>query len=327
MTEPLPRIPAFTTARLDRASEKRDDEQWIDQRRQHPESRYVALWRNRCLVSKTETGRFQSLFLRHDQVHPWDDSPHPPTLLGHQGESTYFGVTIGDAQVPILTAAHAAEFADLRFVIDSLDAVEAGLLAYAKAMHYWQHRHTFCGVCGSRNQLLSAGHRMRCTNSECARDTFPRIDPAIIVLVTHGDACLLGRQPGWPAKRYSTLAGFVEPGESLEEAVMREVYEESGVRLHQIRYRSSQPWPFPASAMAGFHAEALGRELRLDDELEDARWLTPDDIRTGVRTGDLIMPTPYSIAFGLLAEWYQQKTGEDPAELASHTSWRRQKND
>lgn len=321
MIQATPTVHAFTTIRLDRASEKRDDEAWIQHQRQDHTTRYVALWRNRCLVRRNGEG-VEPCLMTHEQIHPLDDSPHPPTLLGCRGEQSFFGVTIGDAQVPLMTAEEGVEFADLRFVADSLSAFHAGLLAYAKAMHYWQHRHTFCGVCGSRNRLTSAGHRLRCTQEECGRDTFPRIDPAVIVLVTHDDACLLGRQPGWPKGRYSTLAGFVEPGESLEEAVVREVFEESGVRVNTVLYRSSQPWPFPASAMAGFHAKALGREIRLDDELEDARWETPQSLREAVLAGEMRLPTPFSIAFGLIAEWYLEKTGEELSELAGHGTWR-----
>ncbi|GAB4190434.1 MAG: NAD(+) diphosphatase [Wenzhouxiangellaceae bacterium] len=318
----LPPVHPFTTVRLDRASERRDDQDWIKAQREHPETRYVPLWRNRCLVQR-EDSRCLPLWLRHDQIHPLDDSPYPPTLLGCTDKRSYFGVSIGNADVPRITEAHGGEFADLRFVADSLSAFDAGLLAYAKAMHYWQHRHTFCGVCGSRNQLRSAGHRLRCTNTECGRDTFPRIDPAVIVLVTHNDACLLGHQPGWPERRYSTLAGFVEPGESLEEAVAREVYEESGVRVHTVQYRSSQPWPFPASAMAGFHAATDDPALRLNEELEDARWLTAAELRSAVLAGEIVLPTPFSIAFGLVAEWYLACTGEELSAISKGHSWRR----
>lgn len=327
--ETAPRHPLISTSNFDRATEKRDDEAWIAAEHRQPQTRYVPLWRNRCLV-KLATDKLQQLtssstlsgkaiFLAHDQIHPLDDSPHPPTLLGRDGAVTYFGVSVGDAMASMLSEQHDAQFSDLRQVIDHLGQMESSLLAYAKAMHYWQHRHRFCGVCGQANQLCSAGHRMRCCNPECGRDTFPRIDPAIIVLVTHknqdGEACLLGRHPSWPAKRYSTLAGFVEPGESLEQAVHREVFEESGVQLHQVSYQSSQPWPFPASAMAGFRAKALGRRLNINHELEDAIWLTAEDIQRQVKAGELRLPTPYSIAFSLIASWYHEQTGDDPQDL------------
>lgn len=312
--------PSFSTARLDRAAEKRDDKLWIEQQHQHSHTLYVPLWRSRCLVQATDRGSeqtaYRALMLGREAIEPLAQSPHSPTLLGRHSGHTYFGVTVGDAMAKQLSEQHQAIFQDLRRVIDHLDTLDAGILAYAKALHYWQHRHTFCGVCGHANDLISAGHRMRCGNHECGRDTFPRIDPAIIVLVTHDNACLLGRHRSWPATRYSTLAGFVEPGESLEEAVAREVLEESSVELKSVRYRSSQPWPFPASAMAGFYAEAHSRHLRVDeDELEHAQWLTAAEIREQVEAGTLSLPTPYSIAFSLIAQWYQEQTGEDPMQL------------
>jgi NAD+ diphosphatase len=192
-----------------------------------------------------------------------------------------------------------------------MDAKHAGVLAYAKALHYWQHRHGFCGVCGSPNQLQSSGHRMVCSNEECARQSFPRIDPAIIVLVTHGNACLLGRNSAWPEKRFSTLAGFVEPGESLEDAVVREVFEESGVRLKEISYISSQPWPFPASSMCGFYAEAENRTCAPSTELAELHWFTVEELTEAVRGGAVLLSAPVSIAFRLLADWYKQQGGGD----------------
>ena len=197
-----------------------------------------------------------------------------------------------------------------------MDAKHAGILAYAKALHYWQHRHRFCGVCGSANRLLSAGHRLVCSNEECARQSFPRIDPAIIVLVTHGDACLLGRSPNWPPKRFSTLAGFVEPGESLEDAVVREVFEEACVQLGAIRYVSSQPWPFPASSMCGFYAEALSRDCAVSDEIEELRWFSVDELTAAVTKGEVLLPPPVSIAFQLLADWFRRNGGGNLEAIA-----------
>src|SRR5579864_2722997 len=144
-------------------------------------------------------------------------------------------------------------FAELRPLSPQLSADEAGLLAYARALILWKQRHRFCGVCGYPAVATRAGHVIRCTNPTEAHEFFPRLDPAIIVLVTDGERALLGRQPSWPVGRYSTIAGFVEPGESLEDAVVREVFEETGVVAMQARYDSSQPWPFPSSLMIGFH--------------------------------------------------------------------------
>ena len=143
-------------------------------------------------------------------------------------------------------------------------------------------RHRFCGNCGARLVPERGGHVLRCSNAACAQESFPRMDPAIIVMVSDGERALLGRQASWPAGRYSTIAGFVEPGESLEDAVVREVAEETGVAVHGIRYHSSQPWPFPASLMVGFQARCAPQaSIHVGGELEDARWFTRAEINAG----------------------------------------------
>jgi NAD+ diphosphatase len=159
---------------------------------------------------------------------------------------------------------------------------------------------------------------MKCGNEECARESFPRIDPAIIVLVTNGDACLLGRNSKWPAKQFSTLAGFVEPGESLEDAVVREVYEEVQVQLQEIRYVSSQPWPFPASAMCGFYAEAVDRQCGRSQEVEETRWFTVQSLTQAVARDEVRLSPPVSIAFRLLADWFRKQGGGDLESLVRH---------
>jgi NAD+ diphosphatase len=143
-----------------------------------------------------------------------------------------------------------------------------------------------------------------CTNPGCQARHFPRTDPVVIMLVTDGDRCLLGRQPVWPPRRYSCLAGFVEPGESLEDAVVREVCEEAGLRVDRVTYRSSQPWPFPSSLMLGFTADYAGGELSFDDdELEDVRWFEREELRAGAASGHVLLPPPVAIAHRLIGEW------------------------
>ena len=304
----------FTAVRLNREVELRDDTKWVAETLARPNTRLVPLWRSRSLLERGADGTIAVYLSPAELVEP--DRIQPPTLLGNDGEREYFAVSVTDTQKDtILAKFPGASFADLRRASIDMAAKHAGILAYAKALHYWQHRHTFCGVCGSPNLLRSAGHRMRCSNDECARETFPRIDPAIIVLVTHKDACLLGRNAKWRAKHFSTLAGFVEPGESLEDAVVREVYEEVQVNLENIRYVSSQPWPFPASAMCGFYAEAVDRSSGTSEEVEETRWFTVETLTRAVMDNEVRLSPPVSIAFRLLADWFRKNGGGDLEEL------------
>ena len=304
----------FTAVRLNREVELRDDAQWVTRTLANPDTRLVPLWRSRSLLERIDDGQI-AIYLSPGQLAE-PDRIQPPTLLGNDGVREYFAVSVTDSQKDsILEQFPRARFADLRRASIYMAAKHAGILAYAKAMHYWQHRHAFCGVCGNPNLLRSAGHRMVCSNEECSRESFPRIDPAIIVLVTNKDACLLGRNAKWPPKQFSTLAGFVEPGESLEDAVVREVFEEVQVQLQDIRYVSSQPWPFPASAMCGFYAEAIDRSFGTSDEVEEARWFTVNSLPQAVLKDEIRLSPPVSIAFRLLADWFRNNGGGNLEEL------------
>ncbi|HLJ39380.1 MAG TPA: NAD(+) diphosphatase [Steroidobacteraceae bacterium] len=194
-------------------------------------------------------------------------------------------------------------FEELRPLSALLPADEAGLLAYARALSIWRLRHHHCGVCGAPTAPIRAGHCLVCSNAGCAEEFFPRIDPAIIVLVSDGERALLGRQASWPPRRYSTIAGFVEPGESLEDAVLREVEEETGVRILSAHYHSSQPWPFPSSLMLGFRAHAAaGSPVLVTGELEDARWFT----RAQLAAGEALAPPSHSISWRLISSWLEE---------------------
>ncbi|HEX4619454.1 MAG TPA: NAD(+) diphosphatase [Steroidobacteraceae bacterium] len=193
-------------------------------------------------------------------------------------------------------------FEELRPLSALLPAEEAGLLAYVRALAVWRARAHHCGVCGAPTVPIRAGHCLVCSNPACAEEFFPRIDPAIIVLVCDGERALLGRQAGWPPRRYSTIAGFVEQGESLEDAVAREVEEETGVRIVSASYDSSQPWPFPSSLMLGFRAQAApGSVVRVGGELEDARWFT----RAQLTSGEALAPPSHSISWRLISGWLE----------------------
>jgi NAD+ diphosphatase len=311
----LSRRNVFASVRLDRLAEYRDEKAWVARALGSGKARFVPLWRNRSLLADTADGQV-AVYLRPGELEQ-PDSIQPPTLLGTDGKRYFFAVSISDTQHETVLSQHPeAQFVDLRLASVNMDTKHAAVLAYAKALHYWQYRQTFCGVCGNPTVLQSSGHKLVCSNDECAREFFPRIDPAIIVLVTHGDACLLGRNVRWPPRRFSSLAGFVEPGESLEDAVVREVNEEAGVQLARIEYVSSQPWPFPASAMCGFFAEAVSLECRTSDELEELRWFTVDQLVAAVRQGEVLLSPSVSIAFRLLAEWFDKNGGGDLESLA-----------
>jgi len=304
----------FTAVRLNREAELRDDAQWVATTLINPNTRLVPLWRSRSLLERNADGTIAIYLPPTELTEP--DRIQPPTLLGNDGKREYFAVSVTDLQKDdILAKLPEAQFTDLRRASIDMAAKHAGILAYAKALHYWQHRHAFCGVCGSPNLLRSAGHRMVCSNEECARETFPRIDPAIIVLVTYKDSCLLGRNAKWGPKHFSTLAGFVEPGESLEDAVVREVYEEVQVRLEDIRYVSSQPWPFPASAMCGFYAEAVSQDSSVSEEVEETRWFTVESLTQAIIDNEVHLSPTVSIAFRLLADWFRNNGGGNLEDL------------
>ncbi len=293
----------FASFTLDRAARRRRDERWVKERARDPTSRFVPIWESKVLVTDDSTPR--PILLRPDDSENLLQQAESVVLLGKANEGAYFavGLTHDEALPPPL--AQAGGFRPLRAVAALLEWGDAALLAYAKAMTYWHQRHRFCGDCGSPTVSTHGGYLRVCTNERCGQHHFPRTDPAIIVRVTHGNRCLLGRQPTWSEGRYSIIAGFVEPGENTEDAVAREVREETGIGITDVRYHSSQPWPFPSSLMLGFTARAVSTSIRLHDgELEDARWLSRGEIIRGLRQGTLRLPSEISISYRLIADWF-----------------------
>ncbi len=293
----------FSGPFLDRRAELRDDPAWLDAARADPATRYVISVGSRQLVS---AGSSEVALLAHGDALVERAADTMLTLLGwFRGQRTLL-VEYEPGELPPLPAA--TELGELRPLAALLPPDSASLLAYARALALWRARHHFCGVCGSRTGRVRAGHVMRCTQAECASEFFPRLDPAIIVLVSDpaGERALLGRQASWPPGRYSTIAGFVEPGESLEDAVVREVEEETGIQVSDVKYESSQPWPFPSSLMLGFHAIGRTTEIQLrDGELEDARWFT----RADVEAGHPALPPAGSISARLIDGWLHAPRG------------------
>jgi NAD+ diphosphatase len=293
----------FYTGGLDRVSHLRKDPDWLANRRTHPTSRFIPLWRGQNLIAGPESES------PHAQFVPPEALGIPDTdlvLLGTDEQGAYFAYDLSHLDEPPapLTTDPQTQFLDLRRVGPLMPRGEASMLAYARGMAYWHQRHRFCGVCGHPTRATEAGHVLRCSNEACATPHFPRTDPAVIMLVHDGDRCLLGRQKVWAPGMYSTLAGFVEPGESLEEAVAREVYEETRVTLDSVTYHSSQPWPFPASLMLGFHARAKTTDVTVDlSELEDARWYEKSWLLSHVDDETFRLPRKDSIARRLMEDW------------------------
>ncbi|HLY54426.1 MAG TPA: NAD(+) diphosphatase [Stellaceae bacterium] len=293
----------FAESAHDRAWDRRTDEAWLaDRLERHEATRFATFWRGRALVRETAAGLAAALVER-DRIVPAE----PAVLLGMIGETAYFGVELEGEEPPArlgLDAAPNLRFEELRLVAPRLSPGDAALLAHAKGLLYWHARHRFCGVCGSPTISREGGHQRRCTNPDCATSHFPRTDPAVIMLVSDGDRVLLGRQKTWPPGMYSVLAGFVEPGETLEAAVAREVLEEAGIAVRNVRYAASQPWPFPGSIMLGFRAEAASTELHPDpDEIEDVRWVERRWLIENPQDPHLRVPPGGSIARWLVDTW------------------------
>ncbi len=290
----------YTGAPLDRISHLREDPVWIAARRRAKDTRLVPVWRSRSLVH-TEDDR--ALILTVEEAGDLLDTAQHEVVLGLEGDTLYIGLDLSHLDDPYGHPRIEAEgaFEDLRQIGPVIPADEGAILAHARGMMTWHQRHRFCGVCGAPTEVSHGGYQRNCTG--CGAQHFPRTDPAVIMLVHKGDNCLLGRTHQFPRRIYSTLAGFVEPGESLEEAVAREVFEEAGVTVGEVRYMASQPWPFPSSLMLGFHAEAEAMELNIDPkELEDARWMTREQIGR-IEDFDMELPRRDSIAWRLVKAW------------------------
>jgi len=287
----------FAGAYVDRSSHLRRDPQWIEQAIRSEQSLFAPVWKDKCLA-KGEP--FHAVLLDGGAVSNFLDSENI-IFLGMFRDRPAFALNVGSAEVAPFE--DAGQFHDLRYLGSVLPMAEANIVAQARAFVLWHRTQKFCGICGSATTAESGGNTRMCTGTDCHRQLFPRVDPAIIVLVSDHNRCLLGRQADWPEGRYSTVAGFVEPGESLEDAVRREVHEETNIDTCNIRYHSSQPWPFPSSLMLGFSATATDFEIRRNDaELEDAQWFTRKQLRSGFPK----LPYTLSIARRLIYGWLRE---------------------
>jgi NAD+ diphosphatase len=307
---------------FERAGLRRRDTTWILERIADPGSLFVPVWRNQNLVVELEGGEPRAAVLQSASISEIFGASQERlasgevVFLGVIEERAHFALDLSPVEAPLdmlrspALAASGVEaatvrFADLRQVGPQIERRDGALLALARAMVFWHTRHRYCGLCGSPTRSEEAGHMRRCTDAACNAMHFPRTDPAVIMLVTDGDRALLGRNKNFPLPgMYSTLAGFVEPGESLEDAVAREVREETGIEVGAVQYHSSQPWPFPGNIMLGFHAEARTTEITIDyGELEDARWFTRDWLSSHVDDDSFRLPRLDSIARRLIEDW------------------------
>lgn len=311
----------FAGAAHDRAGLQRVDADWVTAARMDPGSRLLVLTREGALVAGDVGAMGPDDW--YERI-----SPHPPRLTaarlkvtdGIPDDAVLLGRTEGGAGLFALdrlpdTAVRPDDVSplDVRAAAALLPAPDAGLLAQANVLLHWHRTTRFCGTCGEPTESREAGHMRACPNGH---EHHPRTDPVVIMLVVDNerDRVLLGRQPSWPAHRYSALAGFVEPGEALEAAVAREVLEEAQVQVGEVRYIASQPWPFPASLMLGFEADWAGGEAAVgDDELEDVRWATRAELEEAVRAeaaretdAPLLLPPKLAIARHLVDVWLER---------------------
>jgi NAD+ diphosphatase len=294
----------YATARLDRRAARRRDEAWIAERLADPTSLLLPVWRGQNLLREGEEP--SAALLARAEAEGLIDAAPTVALLGLVGEVAHFAVDVSHHEEP--PALPGARFADLRSVGAIMAREEGGLLAYARGLVHWHQRHRFCGVCGSPTESREAGHMRQCTNPSCKAEHHPRTDPAVIMRIEHEGRILLARQKQWPPGMHSVLAGFVEPGESLEDAVRREVAEEAGLALAEVTYHSSQPWPFPASIMLGFTARALDDRLDIDgEELEEGRWYSREELKASPENETFRLPRRDSIARRLVDDWIAER--------------------
>jgi NAD+ diphosphatase len=288
----------FSFSPLDRQSHCRSDET------------QQAKWRAQDNVKLVVFNEDLQLLMSPDGLHAANAAHHTNApdqqhwlYLGHAENTPWFSAVVDSHDFEL---SFHQQWKSLRLALPLIAEPYASTIAYAKALHYWHQQHQYCGRCGEPTEIYSAGHELVC--SHCDSAIYPRTDPAVIMSVTYKDELLLARQSSWPEHRYSVLAGFVEPGESFEQAVKREVWEESQLKVSNVEYLGSQPWPFPCSIMIGFTAEASSQNVHLlDQELEHAIWVNADNFIEQLESGDIILPSSGSISYHLVEHWAQSQ--------------------
>ncbi|HLF76390.1 MAG TPA: NAD(+) diphosphatase [Dehalococcoidia bacterium] len=296
MREPI----TFSGNPLDRVSARRKDPAWLEERSGAPDSRYLVF--SKLQVLSNEGGLlWLDMSIREvlGDAEPW--------LLGMRDGVAHFAVDLSALEDPIATLGLSnARFSEARSLAALLPGEDSGIVAHGRALMEWHRRHRFCGACGQPTMVMEGGAMRKCES--CGQDHFPRTDPAVIMLVWRGDRCVLGRQKVWAPGSYSALAGFVDQGETIEEAVRREVYEEVGLVVDEVTYHASQPWPFPMNLMIGCFAHATSDDLNIDpDELDTARWFSVEEVRRAIESPDpslgFSVPGRIAIAHHLIKDW------------------------
>ncbi|MEM8934869.1 MAG: NAD(+) diphosphatase [Pseudomonadota bacterium] len=290
----------FANNPLDRAFERRDDPGFIEAARTRPDTVLVPLWRGDPLIHEGA-----ARFLSGDDFAKVDDNA-PWVFLGLLDGAAHFAVDLSAAPDREKTVfSDVGEFVPIREAATIVDRSATSIIGHARWLFEWHRKHQYCAVCGGETQMRQGGAKRQCI--DCGAEHFPRCDPVAIVLAVHDGACLLGRSPRFPPTFFSALAGYIEAAETPEEAAKRELFEEAGVVLTDVRYQFSQPWPFPTTLMMGFIADAEGRDITLDtNEIVEALWVSKDEIRAilgGQRREDLRLPPQFTIARQLIDVW------------------------
>ncbi len=296
----------FSGSPLNRASEKRVDQNWIASKRRHSSSLILPLWQLQPLLLGSEIADPPVALglVRPEVIDPLTQPEAPSVFLGLDDDVAIFAQDVTAAKDPANEGplAGLGYFRDARVAAQMVTLKDAAIIAQAKAIIDWHQRHGFCPKCGAPTKLMDAGYRRLC--DKCNSEHFPRVDPVVIMLAIHGEACLVGRGKLFPQGMFSALAGFIEPGETIEEAVRRELMEEASVKVGAVRYYATQPWPFPSSLMIGCFADAINREVKADDtELAEVRWIARSAARAlieGTAVDGIRVPPPIAIAHHLI---------------------------
>ena len=298
-------VNVFAGNPLDRSSYRRSDPVWLAERLSDPESLAIALWNGKPLVEDAKGGGAQIAYLAAGMAKALAGGDERLLFMGLWQGTAVFAVDLESDTDPADGPLEGlGRFEDLRAVAMTLPGTEAAIMSTAKCMFEWRRRHRFCAACGAPSEPIEGGWKRICRT--CDAQHFPRTDPVVIMLPVHGERCLLARQAAWPKGMYSALAGFLEPGESIEEACAREVSEEAGMRVTKVRYHSTQPWPYPSSLMIGLIAEVEDGEATADNiEIDEVRWFTRDDARALMKgaLSDARAPGAMAIAHQLIRAW------------------------